>query len=289
MSMVALPRRAVRVVRRAAGGISYRKPPTLANPISQPCTFDQVQSSEYLRWCERLGLARLVHRKTWEWIYILQVLQLHGMFEPGRRGLGFGVGHEPITAIAAKAGAYVLATDLPASADSASDWDATGEHAHDVSDLNLWGLCDPDDFAARVTFEPVDMRAVPNHLAGFDFTWSSCAMEHLGTHDAGLTFLERQLECLKPGGVGVHTTEYNVDPDGPTLGDAETVLYQRQHLEEFTQTMRKRGHSMRITFALGTHPEDVHVDERPYSDVHIRTETYGYIHTSFGLTIQRRR
>ena len=57
-------------------------------------------------------------------------------------------------------------------------------------------------------FRAVDMNDIPPDLRGFDFTWSSCALEHLGTLRAGADFVVEQMTCLRPGGVAVHTTEY---------------------------------------------------------------------------------
>ncbi len=269
--------------------MSYRRRPTLARPISQPCTFDQILSPEYARWCDALGLRRLHHRKTWEWVYILQVLDGHGMLQPGRRGLGFGVGNEPIAAWAAARGATLVATDLPDNDTRADYWRESGEHAGTLADLNANGICSDDRFRANVEFRPIDMRSVPDNLAQtrFDFVWSSCALEHLGSLDSGLQFFRRALECVAPGGVAVHTTEYNVEPEGATLEHPLTVLYQRQHLEALTQEMRAAGNHMRITFATGTRPADLHVDAWPFTNTHIRTETLGFAHTSFGLVVQR--
>jgi SAM-dependent methyltransferase len=289
VSLLTLPRRVAHRVRRSARGVSYRRPARLRNAISQPCTFDQIRSSEYRQWCDRLGIRPLHHRKTWEWVYILQVLENHGMLRPGRRGLGFGVGNEPIAAYAAGKSVDILATDLPANAPRAEEWRASGEHAEQLADLNASGLCDADAFRERASFRPVDMRDIPDDLRSFDFAWSSCAMEHLGSLDAGMEFLERQLSCLKPGGIGVHTTEYNVDPNGATLSDGLTVLYQRPQLEELVYAMRKRGHQMRITFRVGGEPEDLHVDVPPFTNTHIRTQTLGFTHTSFGLVVKRSR
>ena len=72
------------------------------------------------------------------------------------------------------------------------------------------------EFAQRVTFRPVDMNALPADLTGFDFAWSSCALERLGTLEAGMDFVLAQMGCLRPGGVGVHPTEYLVSSNnGP--------------------------------------------------------------------------
>ena len=273
MSLASLPRRAARVALRSSRGVSYRRQPRLADAISQPCTFDQVVSPEYQQWCERLGIRPLHHRKTWEWVYILQVLEQHDMLRPGRRGLGFGVGNEPIAAYAASRQVQVVATDLPMTEPRAEEWQATGEHSRQFEDLNPEGICPSDEFARNVSFREVDMRAVPDDLTAFDFNWSSCAMEHLGSLEAGVEFFERQIATLRPGGVGVHTTEYNVVPDGPTLENPLTVMYQRPHLEELTRAMRRRGHDMTITFALGDaargcscRPAAVHQHPHPHRD-----------------------
>jgi hypothetical protein len=284
-----MPRRVAYRARRSARGVSYVRPARLRGAISQPCTFDQIRSSEYDQWCDRLRIRPLHHRKTWEWVYILQVLEDHGMLQPGRRGLGFGVGNEPIAAYAASKSVSILATDLPANSPRAEEWRESGEHADQLTDLNAGGLCDDGVFRERASFRPVDMREIPDELRGFDFAWSSCAMEHLGSLDAGLEFFERQLSCLRPGGIGVHTTEYNVDPFGPTLSDGLTVLYQRPQLEELVYAMRKRGHQMKITFRVGNEPQDLHVDNPPFTDTHIRTQTLGCTHTSFGLVVTRSR
>jgi hypothetical protein len=48
---------------------------------------------------ERSGKPVPSHRKLWEWCYIAQVLWERGLLQPGRPGLGFGVGHEPLAAL----------------------------------------------------------------------------------------------------------------------------------------------------------------------------------------------
>lgn len=256
--------------------------------ISQACTYEQLVSPEYQSWCRRLGLPPLVHRKLWEWCYALEVLEEARMMQAGRRGLGFGVGTEPITAVLAQAGCEVVATDLPGNADAADGWRATDQHAGSLDDVASTQLCDPEVFAQRVSFRAVDMNAIPDDLREFDFTWSSCAMEHLGSLEAGLTFFERQLDCLRPGGVGVHTTEFNVASDDETIDHGHTVLYRRRDLEALVYRMRAAGHRMRITFATGTAPEDLHVDMEPFSNTHVRTSTDGLAHTSFGLVVRKR-
>jgi hypothetical protein len=287
--LTSLAQRLRRAGRRRLDGISYRKAPSFSHPISQACTYDQFQSPEYRRWRATLDISELAHRKEWEWCYILQALTEAGMAAPGRRGLGFGVGNEPLTAYLAGQGCTIVATDLPPEAGVAAGWTATNQHATGLDALNRGGLCPRDQFRARVTFAEVDMNAIPDDLTGFDFTWSSCAIEHLGDLEAGMHFLDRQLRCLVPGGVGVHTTEYNVSSDDATMASGHSVLYRRRDLEDLVRRMRSAGNEMHITFALGTTPQDLHVDVPPYTDVHIRTRSEGFVHTSFGLIVRKSR
>jgi hypothetical protein len=282
-----LAHRVVRAGRRRANGISYRRRPQFRRPISQACTYEQLQTPTFRAWCDRIGIPVLTHRKLWEWCYILQALTVGGVAAPGRRGVGFGVGEEPIAAYLAASGCTVLATDLPATAGAAATWSATGQHASRLSDLNTHGLCDDATFASRVTFREMDMNAIDDDIVGLDFAWSSCAMEHLGDLDAGMTFLERQLRCLAPGGLSVHTTEFNVASNDETVETGHTVLYRRRDLEALAMRMHDAGHDMQITFFTGDAPQDLHVDVEPFTDVHLRTATDGFAHTSFGIIIRR--
>ena len=38
----------------------------------------------------------MLHRKMWEWLFIAEALRERGMLAAGRRGVGFGVGQEPL-------------------------------------------------------------------------------------------------------------------------------------------------------------------------------------------------
>jgi hypothetical protein len=261
--------------------------PTLAHPISQACTADQIYLVKYRQWVEEMKQPYVVHRKQWEWVYILQSLAVHGMLADGKRGLGFGVGTEPIAAVAAKRGAHILATDSSIDDADEGGWIETNQHATDASASNADGICDAERFNSHVSFRVVDMREVPDDITGYDFTWSACAFEHLGTIDAGLGFVERSLDCLKPGGVAVHTTEYNVSSNDKTIESGQTVLYRRRDFEEFAQRMRAAGHRIQLTFGLGTTEDDRHIDEYPYSNCHLKVRYDGFVITSFGLTIQK--
>ena len=55
-------------------------------------------------------------------------------------------------------------------------------------------------FDEQVRFEFLDMNHIPSHYdSKFDFCWSVCAAEHLGSIDHGIRFIEKSLDVLVPG------------------------------------------------------------------------------------------
>ena len=150
-------------------------------------------------------------------------------------------------------------------------------------------MCPDDLFEANVEFRVCDMTAIPGTLTGFDFCWSACALEHLGSLDAGLTFVERSLDCLAPGGVAVHTTELNLSSDRDTLSEGPTVLYRRRDLEDLAGRVRSRGCEIApFDFETGERPLDQYVDLPPYlNEPHLRLAIEGYASTSIGLILHK--
>jgi hypothetical protein len=264
---------------------------------SQLCSAESLRAPALRAWAERLrpmwaagddAREVMLHRKMWEWLFIAEALRERGLLGAGRRGLGFGVGREPLVALFADAGCDVVATDQPHESAVASGWtDSAVEWAGGLEDLNAFGLCAPDEFARRVSFRPVDMNALPTDLRGFDFAWSSCALEHLGTLMAGIDFVVAQMDCLRPGGVAVHTTEYLVSSNEHTVEAGGTVFYRRRDIEDVVRRLRRAGHQVDMDYTLGDTPEDVHVDVPPYTDVHLRTELSGYVTTSVALIVTK--
>jgi hypothetical protein len=66
----------------------------------------------------------------------------------------------------------------------------------------------------------------------YDFLWSSCALEHLGSLDAGLDFVVNAMDLLKPGGTAIHTTEFNLSSDDETLTSGPCVIYRRRDIDD---------------------------------------------------------
>ena len=263
--------------------------PTLNRPVSQTCTINQFAEPAYTYWCSRMQEAPRTHRKQWEYCYILQALALSGMLAPGRRGLGYGVGLEPLPAVLCSLGCTVLGTDQAAAAALAKGWTNTDQFSGHVDDLNTQGLCPAEQFGQLASYRTVDMNHIPADLRGFDFTWSSCALEHLGSIAAGLRFIEASLAPLDHGGAAVHTTELNCSSDTDTLEEGSTVIFRRRDFAQVVQTLRAAGHRvLPLNFHPGASALDAFVDVPPFTaEQHTKLQLGRYVSTSFGLIIYK--
>ncbi|MCL5445433.1 MAG: methyltransferase domain-containing protein [Actinobacteria bacterium] len=264
---------------------------------SQLCTYNTLTSDPFLAWADRLRPAWdpdhldprpvMIHRKMWEWLFIANALEERGVLGPGKRGLGFGVGKEPLVAAFAKIGCQILATDLPASQARSAGWTDTGqEYAGGLDGLNVPLLCPPDLFFDRVTYRDLNMTDLPADLGEFDFTWSSCAFEHLGSLDAGIDFVVEQMRYVSPGGVAVHTTECNLSSNDATIDSGATVLYRRADLDALARRLLGLRYRVDLDLGEGDTFADRHVDVPPFSDTHLRTTLGDFVTTSAGLIIE---
>ena len=273
---------------RYPGSVATREGST-ERLLSSLCRAEMLESEAFRYWIGRLKEDWHYHRKLWEWAYICQAMYERGMLDQGKRGVVFAVGRESLPALFASFGCSIVATDLAADDPRATGWATSGEWAKTLEELNRLGLCPDPLFRERVSFRPVDMNHIPADLRGFDFSWSSCSFEHCGSLELGVEFLIHQMECLRPGGVAVHTTEFNLTSNTNTVRTGRTVIYRRSDIEAIVRRLAALGHSTELLdLTVGTHPLDWHVDERPYSiDRHLRKRQGRYATTSIGLIITK--
>lgn len=257
---------------------------------SHACVQREIEGRTFRYWATRLrDRPGKLHRKLWEWCYIVQALYERGILKPDARGLGFAVGTEPLTSLFASLGCEIVATDLDSAFANEAGWVATNQNASGLADLNVRGICPTPILASKVAFRPVDMRSIPDDMRGFDFLWSSCAMEHLGSLKNGLDFVERSLQCLRPGGYAVHTTELNCDSDELTFESTTDVVYRRADLTRLAHDLLADGHEVApLDFDSGDGPADLRVDEPPYQGRNcLKLRIGGFASTSFGLIIRK--
>lgn len=212
------------------------------------------------------------------------------MLVEGKKGLGFAVGTEPLAAAFASRGVSVVATDLHSGA-STEDWAETGQHAASLESLIHPHILDEERFRQLVSFQPADM----NHLEefedeSFDFVWSSCALEHIGNLDAGLSFVVNATRLLKPGGMAAHTTEYNVSSNRDTITEGDCI-YRRQDIERLDYSLRPVRCGLEpVDFNAGVHSYDLDYDTPPYfgeGPRHIKLLLGGYVSTSMLLVVRK--
>ncbi|MBB6204275.1 SAM-dependent methyltransferase [Paraburkholderia fungorum] len=264
--------------------------PSLSSIASQLCTASQCLDERYRQWCREMKSPARLARKQWEFVYTLEALSQAGMLARGKRGLGFGCGEEPLAAVMAKRGSIVTATDLSTVEAADKGWVMTNQHASALESLNKYGVCPAGQFAERVSFEFADMNAIPEKFTGaFDFVWSCCAFEHLGSIRHGLDFVKNSARCLRPGGVAVHTTEFNLSSNDQTFEDPGCVIFRKQDVETLRDELEADGYRVApFNFNPGSKPVDQHVDAPPYAaSPHLKIALGGYVATSIGLIVHK--
>lgn len=271
-------------------GLIDKRPAWLEGAVSQMCTYRQFLEPPFAYWMKALGITPFPHRKLWEFAYILQILKEQGALREGARGLGFGVGTEATPALLANMGCEIVATDLDAASGAAAGWAAGGQHGDSLKALERPEICPVGLFQQNVRYRPVDMNAIPADLIDFDFCWSACAYEHLGSIEAGLRFVKRSIECLRPGGIAVHTSELNLTSNKETVDREGTVLFRRRDMERLALELTRLGHTvLPIKFDQGELPPDRFVDMPPYrGDHHLKVALKKYVTTSFGIAVIKR-
>jgi len=267
----------------------YVSGPRPDRTTSSLCTFDQLDSPRFRHWAAAIQEPWRTHRKLWELAYICQTLDERDMLQPGRRGLGFAVGAEKLPALFASRGCTITATDLPSDDERNRQWAQTGQWVGNLASLSHPAICSEQAFRDNVSYRPVDMNDIPTDLTGFDFTWSTCSFEHCGGIELGLRFLEEQMRCLAPGGIAVHTTEFNLSSNDATVMDGNCVIFRLKDIEWIIGALRDAGHDVEpLDLTTGRRELDRYIDAAPYSqDRHLRLDLWGYASTSIGLIIRK--
>lgn len=284
--------------------------PTASEPrnhhlVSKPTTQADIETSWFVYWCNQLKTAPLYHRKLWEFAFALQALFEAGMLENGKRGIGFGCGEEPLASYFAAKGIQSIVTDLDPEKVKGMGWAETGQHTSAIDKAFYPDIIDRKTFDSHVSLKYVDMNKIPDFKEQYDFCWSICAMEHLGSIQRGLDFVENSLKCLKPGGIAVHTTEFNFLSQDKTVENSSLVLFLRQNFIDLFTKLRQNGHAvLGPDFEVGDKPLDNFIDIPPYQfgtggwfnfnlwgkanqAAHLKITVGGFPSTCYGMIIKK--
>jgi Methyltransferase domain len=283
---------------------------------SRLVTQKECESEEYKDFCAEIKETPILHRKQWEFYFISKTLNDLGYLKPDMKGLAFGVGKEPLPAYFASKGCEIVATDQPERDAAQQGWAYV--YASTLESFNDKGICDQEQFKELVTYrQDVDMNNIPNSLKDFDFVWSSCSFEHLGSIQHGLDFVVNAMKCLRPGGLAVHTTEYKcftypprttpmsaaalkrrealgIDPSDETITNGGLVLFRGSDFDKLKVRLAEQGHKMfDLDLDLGDGPADKDIRlppyeyEPPFNNLpHLKLAIGPYASTSVGIAIK---
>ena len=246
---------------------------------------------QYRFWVKQMKDRPKFLRKQWEFVYVAQALHERGFLSAGKKGLAFGVGLEPLPALFASFGCEILATDQSFESAVRAGWARSNQHSADLSRLNDRGICTDRMFGELVHFAAVDMNAIPAELDGsFDFCWSACSLEHLGSLRQGMEFIKNSMRTLRPGGLAIHTTEFNLSSNDRTIESADLSLYRRSDIDALARELEAAGHAVApIDWTRGVGLAETVVDLPPYGrgEPHLRLRIGDYDCTSIGLIVRR--
>ena len=252
---------------------------------SANCVSSDFLAPSFRQFCKKVGKPVLLHRKLWEFAFITHHLMERGALREGARGVGFGVGTEPLPSLFASMGCNVLATDAPLGV-ADEEWGSTDQHSQSRDGLFHDRIVGRDVFEAKVEFAFADMNAIDETIGDFDFCWSSCCFEHLGDIEKGLDFVEASVEkTLKAGGVACHTSELNLSSNTETIESGGTVLFRRRDIQRLVERLERRGHHCApLPFDFGASFVDRLVDAPGQGgDIHLKLRLGRFVTTSFGF------
>lgn len=268
------------------------KLPSFDNTVCQIPTYNQYKDNIYTYWCNEMNHCPRWSRKTWEFVYILQTLHRHNMIKDNMKGIGFGCGREPLSGVFVKHGCKIVATDLSNENAYQAGWRDTSEHSRSLDEIYIesQNIIEKEIFFNNVEYYNVDMNNIPNDFDNkYDFVWSACALEHLGSLEHGLNFIKKSLKCLKKGGVAVHTTEFNLSSENKTIESKSLSIYRKKDIVSLLEELSKEGYEVSpINLNTGDNLIDNYIDLPPYkSSPHIKLMLEEYVITSIGFYIKK--
>jgi SAM-dependent methyltransferase len=186
----------------------------------------------------------------------------------------------------------ITATDLNPQESAAKGWLDTNQNASSIEKIWNPELCVRELFEKNVSLRYVDMNHIPTDLENsYDFCWSACALEHLGSIDNGLRFIEESIRTLVPGGICIHTTEFNYLQAEKTVDNCGTVLFRKKDFIKVVQSLTSQGHQVvPLNFEIGSGFLDQFIDIPPYQenqDAHLKLLVENFATTSFGIIVKK--
>jgi len=234
-----------------------------------------------------------------EYVFVSRIIDAIGLISAGggKKALGFAVGEERTVPFFAKHQVNVVATDLPPNDPQVAGWGGTHQHMSGaVEAMPRYGHVTKKQMREYVTQEWLDMNQMEKsdvwktQLGSFDFVWSVCSVEHVGSIKLALEAMINSLQFLKLGGTAVHTTEFNLNQLVDTMDGPGTVIFRQSDAESLRACALRKGYEMpEICYDPGDGPIDMTVDLPPYHhDNHLKLFLDNkYISTCIGWSFRK--
>ena len=257
---------------------------------SANCQARDFYTKNYVAFCADIGEKVLLHRKRWEFAFISEHLSRAGALIPSLKGSASAWERNRFQRYLPPKGArYWRLTRRQVPRVLARE--ATNQWSSGIAKLFRPKIISEELLRERVRFTFCDMASIPDdYINSFDFCWSACCFEHLGSLERGADFVVESIEkTLRPGGIACHTSELNVSSNVNTVEYGGTVLYRLQDVEKLIARIESRGHEvLKLPFEPGLSYIDHLVHVPPYSsEVHLKTRVGAFVTTSFGLVVRR--
>lgn len=243
------------------------------------------------------------HRKQWEIVYIIQMIKNKGFLTSNHIGITFGSGIGIDIKAIANQGCKLIVTDLNELEAKELGWVDTNQHSKNIELFKDDRFNNYEYLNNLILDNNVDMNNIPlKYLEGqYDFATSCCALEHLGNLQNGLNFIINSIQCVKIGGIVVHTTEFNLNSlndnyDGSTMEHKLTSVYRKQDFDWLKAKIITLGHKIYdFDYSTSNGLYDKYIDIPPYhgndNNAHLRLElSDGLIKfpaTCIGIVIER--
>jgi hypothetical protein len=261
--------------------------------MSNLCNYEDFLKKDYEDFCNLIGEQKKIHRKQWEFYIIYKKLIEHlGVFNL-KKGLGFAVGQEVIVPLFLNLNASITASDLDPTDPDSIAWINSNQHIANGFNKYINSGYITKELLNTCNFEFINMNNIPNKflLNEYDFIWSSCALEHLGSLQNGLNYIIKSLQCLKKGGIAVHTTEFNFKSDDITLETKGCVCYRKKDIEWLIKEVEQLGYYIEpINYNRSNNIVNNHIDNFPYngstSAIFFDSNNYDLLKSHINLNIE---
>lgn len=130
------------------------------------------------------------------------------------------------------------------------------------------------------------MNAIPNSLGKFDFLWSCCAIEHLGSLEHGMIYILDANKCLVPGGIAIHTTELILIME-MTL-QSHWVFHCTEKMNSLNQSDVRLNKVILLYHSTGIRVtyQKIYIDLPPYEEkTHLKLMIKNFVLTQYGIIL----